>query len=197
MKRVKGRRPSGGMIVAAAALVIALAGTAIAGPSAITSALSKSEKKQTKKIAKNQVNKLAPGLSVGNSDKLDQLDSKQVSPATGINDPDDVALTDNFATVTSVTIAVTGNSRLLANASVHLDSDGGGNDRGDCRFTIAGTPITGFSMDVPTNDTTMPVTATQTVGPGTHVVTLDCLKNVAGVITVRQANVTVSAHLEG
>jgi hypothetical protein len=49
----KGRRPSPAMIVAGTALVIALAGTAMAAPSAIKSVLSKSEKSQVKKIAKN------------------------------------------------------------------------------------------------------------------------------------------------
>ena len=57
-------RPSPAMVVAGLALVVALAGTAIAGPLAGKSALNKSEKKQVKKIAKKQVNTLAPGLSV-------------------------------------------------------------------------------------------------------------------------------------
>jgi hypothetical protein len=59
--------PSPAMTVAGAALVIALAGTAMAAPTAIKSILNKQEKKQVKNIAKNQVNKLAPGLSVANA----------------------------------------------------------------------------------------------------------------------------------
>jgi hypothetical protein len=44
-----------GLMVALAALIVALAGTAGAGPLASSSKLSKSEKKQVKRIASNQV----------------------------------------------------------------------------------------------------------------------------------------------
>jgi hypothetical protein len=69
------------MIVAMTALVVALAGTAMAAPTAIKSILNKKEKKQTKNIAKNQINKLAPGLSVkhagtaGSSDTAKSADT--------------------------------------------------------------------------------------------------------------------------
>jgi hypothetical protein len=68
MTSSKGRRPSPAMIVAMTALIIALAGTAMAAPTAIKSILSKKEKKQTKNIANNQINTLAPGLSVKHAD---------------------------------------------------------------------------------------------------------------------------------
>jgi hypothetical protein len=60
---LKGRRPSPAMVVAGMALIIALAGTAMAAPTAIKSVLSKKEKSQVKNI----VNGLAPGLSVANA----------------------------------------------------------------------------------------------------------------------------------
>jgi hypothetical protein len=62
MKRVF-RRPSPAMVVAIVALIAALGGTAI-GAAFVT-------KKQAKKIAKNQVNKLAPGLSVASAKNAD------------------------------------------------------------------------------------------------------------------------------
>jgi hypothetical protein len=62
MKRVI-RRPSPAMIVAIVALIAALSGTAI-GAAFVT-------KKQSKKIAANQVNKLAPGLSVASAKSAD------------------------------------------------------------------------------------------------------------------------------
>ena len=71
MTRSKGRRPSPAMIVAATALIVALAGTAMAAPTAIKSILNKQEKKQVKSIAKNQVNKLAPDLSVKHAKTAD------------------------------------------------------------------------------------------------------------------------------
>ena len=196
MSRFKGRRPSPVMIVTGVVLAIALAGTAIAGPSAITSALNKSEKKQVKKIAKNQVNKLASGLSVGNSDKLDQLDSKQVSPAADSLRTADLALGDNFADVTTATITVAAPSKLVANAVAHLSSNGGNNDRGSCRLIIDGTAGIDYSQDVPAGDATLPVIETRSVAAGTHTVTLSCLKNVAGVVSILTAEVTVEAHLE-
>ena len=71
MTRSNGRRPSPAMIVAATALIVALAGTAMAAPTAIKSILNKQEKKQVKSIAKNQVNKLAPDLSVKHAKTAD------------------------------------------------------------------------------------------------------------------------------
>jgi hypothetical protein len=65
-------RPSPALVVAVIALTAAFAGTAIAGPDAITSALNKAKvkqiaKKQGKKQANKQIRKKAPGLSVANA----------------------------------------------------------------------------------------------------------------------------------
>jgi hypothetical protein len=57
MRKFKGRRPSPTMIVAGVALIVALAGTAMAAPTAIKSVLDKKEKKQVKKIVKKEVSK--------------------------------------------------------------------------------------------------------------------------------------------
>lgn len=57
------RRPSAATVLSIVALVFALAGTGVASVATI-SALSKKEKKQTRRIADNEVNRLAPGLSV-------------------------------------------------------------------------------------------------------------------------------------
>ena len=65
MGRIRDARPSPAIVVVALALLAALAGTAVAGPSATTSAISK---KKVKKIATKQINKLAPGLSVASAD---------------------------------------------------------------------------------------------------------------------------------
>jgi hypothetical protein len=74
MKRVF-RRPSPAMVVAIVALIAALGGTAI-GAAFVT-------KKQSKKIAANQVNKLAPGLSVKHADTAGSADSaKHADSAT-------------------------------------------------------------------------------------------------------------------
>jgi hypothetical protein len=83
MRRLKGRRPSPAMTVAGAALIIALAGTAMAAPTAVKSVLNKQEKKQTKNIAKNQVNKLAPGLSVARAGTANTANTAANADAVG------------------------------------------------------------------------------------------------------------------
>jgi hypothetical protein len=55
------------MIVAGAALVVAVAGTAIAAPLATKALLNKKEKNQTRSIAQSEITKAAPGLSVASA----------------------------------------------------------------------------------------------------------------------------------
>jgi hypothetical protein len=83
MTSSKGRRPSPAMIVAATALIVALAGTAMAAPTAIKSVLNKPEKKQVKKIANNRVNALAPGLSVRRAETAARADTAASADALG------------------------------------------------------------------------------------------------------------------
>jgi uncharacterized cupredoxin-like copper-binding protein len=66
------RMPSPAILVAVLALVAALAGTAVAGPDASTSAITK---KKVKKIATKQIHKLAPGLSVAHADTADNANN--------------------------------------------------------------------------------------------------------------------------
>jgi hypothetical protein len=73
-----GRRPSPALLVACAALVVALAGTAVAAPDIATKAITKSKVKQ---IAKKQINKAAPGLSVDHANTADS--AKPSGPAGG------------------------------------------------------------------------------------------------------------------
>src|SRR5262245_60860514 len=79
---MKQRRPSPAILIAALALVAAFAGTALAGPSASTSALSK---KKVKKITTKQINKLAPGLSVASSVSSNPIAFAQVSASGAVN----------------------------------------------------------------------------------------------------------------
>jgi hypothetical protein len=69
MKRLRDSQPNPALAVAVLALVAAVAGTAVAAdPVATTAALNRAEKTKVKNIAraqaKQQINKLAPGLSV-------------------------------------------------------------------------------------------------------------------------------------
>jgi hypothetical protein len=64
---LKRRRPAPGTVLGLIALIVALAGTAVAGPLATTSVLDKKDKKQIRKIARAEIAKAAPGLTVGNA----------------------------------------------------------------------------------------------------------------------------------
>jgi hypothetical protein len=64
VKQLISGRHTPAMIVAVLALVAAVTGAAVAGPTATKSALSKKEKKQVRNIADSEINKLAPGLAV-------------------------------------------------------------------------------------------------------------------------------------
>jgi hypothetical protein len=57
------RRPSSSMLVAIAALILALTGSAVAGVATI-SKLTKSDKRKIRKIADREIDAKAPGLSV-------------------------------------------------------------------------------------------------------------------------------------
>ena len=59
------RTPSPAMVVAVVALSLALVGSAVAGTSTLSKGVSKSK---VKKIAKKQIKKAAPGLSVAHAD---------------------------------------------------------------------------------------------------------------------------------
>jgi hypothetical protein len=85
MKRLNLGRPSPAIIVAVVALVAALAGTAVAGPGAVTSKLSKAKvklisQKQAKKVLKQE----APNLTVGAANALTDLEYVR-SNATTVN----------------------------------------------------------------------------------------------------------------
>ena len=94
MERLRGSKPSPAMVVSVIALVFALAGSAVAGVASI-SVLSKKEKKQTRNIAKDEINKAAPGLSVASSANASALQgmpagafaSSQSEPYHEVNTP--------------------------------------------------------------------------------------------------------------
>jgi hypothetical protein len=68
------RKPSPAILVAVLALVAAFTGTAVAGPDASTSAITK---KKVASIATKQINKLAPGLSVAHADTASNATNAQ------------------------------------------------------------------------------------------------------------------------
>jgi hypothetical protein len=152
MTSSKGRRPSPPMVVAIAALVVALAGTAMAAPTAIKSILNKQEKKQVKNIAKNQVNKLAPGLSVkhantaGSADTAKNADALGGQPlanvAIGRSDPTTGGVCDpnssTFVNCASVDVTLPHEGRVLLIGTGGQYAFDAGVTQGSCRMTLDG-----------------------------------------------------------
>jgi hypothetical protein len=79
MRRFPTTRPSPALIVAMIALVLALAGTALAGGTA-----AKITKSKVKTIAAKQINKLAPGLEVNSAKTATTADSAKTATTAGI-----------------------------------------------------------------------------------------------------------------
>ena len=138
MSRFKRGRPSPSMIVAGTALVVALAGTAIAGPLATNSALSKREKKQVRKIATDQVNALASGLTVANAERVDGANASDLRTSSAFNqDTNDLALPNLDTNVVSTTITTHHAGGILATGSAELVGATGG-EVGACSIVLAG-----------------------------------------------------------
>ena len=162
------RRPSPAMIVAATALIVALAGTAMAAPTAIKSILNKKEKKQASNIAKNQINALAPTLSVkrattaGSADTAKRADAATNADALGGVALKDVAVarsdpstggvcdpgTTTFITCASVTVNVPHDGRVLLIGTAGQYSFDGTTVQGDCRMTVDGAAQGGSFVSV-------------------------------------------------
>ena len=96
MKRFTHSRPSPALAVAALALVAALAGTAVAGPGASTSAITKAK---VKKVSNKQITKRAPGLSVAHADT-----ATTANTASSANTANNATTADKANNVLSATV---------------------------------------------------------------------------------------------
>ena len=152
MTSSKGRRPSPAMIVAMTALIIALAGTAMAAPTAIKSILNKKEKKQVKNISKNQVNALAPGLSVKHADTAGSADTaKDANSLGGVNLKDVVVAksanpgaqcdpnSTTFVDCATVNLTLPHEGRVLLIGTAGQIAFSNAQTSGDCLFRVDGT----------------------------------------------------------
>jgi hypothetical protein len=188
------------LAVGVLAAVACVGGVAAAGPDASTSAITKKKvKKVSKRVANKQITARAPGLTVGNSEKVDGLDAAQISPGSSVDTTGqpDLDLTSDFAVVLTTTITTAANSRVLATAAVELNSTGGNDDNGVCRIDIAGDPGLAFITDIPDANVdrqSLAVVHGAAVPAGTHTVQLQCRDN-GGDVEVERAGLIVSAHL--
>jgi hypothetical protein len=152
MRRLKGRKPSPAMIVASAALIIALAGTAMAAPTAIKSILNKKEKKQTKAIADSRIKAAAPGLSVASAKKADLATNADAvggqslaNIVIGRSDPTTGAQCDpnstTFVTCSDVDVTLPHEGRVLLTGTGGQYAFNAGVTQGTCRLTTDGNSL--------------------------------------------------------
>jgi hypothetical protein len=181
MRNLKGRRPSPAMIVASTALIIALAGTAMAAPTAIKSILNKKEKKQVKNISKNQVTSLAPGLSVKHANTAGSADTakratdadalggqalanvvtaRSVSPGGPACDPSSAA----FVNCASLDMTLPHEGRVLLVGTAGQVAFSNAQTQGDCLFRVDGVN-SGGSVHVGNQYVPTPTGATSTQFP--------------------------------
>ena len=157
MRRLMGRRPSPAMIVASAALIVALAGTAMAAPIAIKSILNKKEKKQVKSIADSRIKAAASGLSVASAKKADRADvatnadavggQSLAKIAIGRSDPSTGAQCDpnttTFVICADVDVDLPHEGRVLLIGTGGQYAFNAGVTQGTCRLTTDGNSLGG------------------------------------------------------
>jgi hypothetical protein len=141
MERLRGSKPSPAMVVSIVALVFALAGSAAAGVATI-SVLSKKEKKQTRNIAKDEINKAAPSLSVANATNSQNANAlggvglnsvvTGASDSLGGCDPNSIT----FVSCASVTFDLPRAGRVLGWADIQWHSDSAAPTRAECQMRV-------------------------------------------------------------
>ena len=166
-------------------------------------------KKKVKKIAETvanqEITERAPGLrvatavSAGDSDRLDGLDSKELSPGAVTETGTNVDLTTTAQPMVSTTLT-TPAATVIATGTVELDADGGGNDKAACAIRIDGVDGRSYSMDIadpPNDENTVTVAGGAAVGAGAHTIELVCEQTggAGNDIHSDEAVVVASAHL--
>jgi hypothetical protein len=134
---------------------------------------------------------------VPDADKLDNLDSTQLSPVTGDGRTADLTLNGNSQSVLSANITTARSGALLVSAAVNLGRGGGGGARVYCDLLFDGAIRSveyGTNHDGGAAEETLPVVWAQGVGAGAHTVVLRCRVPV-GLSTVLNAGLNVSAHV--
>jgi hypothetical protein len=186
MSWIRGLRPSPSMIVAGVALIVALAGTAIADPFAGKSALTKGEKKQTKKIATNiaasEAAKATAGLRTASAFNQDLTDI--------------ASLPTSDTDVVTTTITTHSAGRILATGSAELvgaDSD----EVGACSLLIAGNDSADYEAapdDInANNEISIAVSFAVTRPAGTYTAKMQCRNN-TGIGTIGKDDAAINVY---
>jgi hypothetical protein len=200
MGRIRGKRPSAAMVVSIVALVFAIAGTSIAGV-----ALTKKEKKQTRSIAKDEINKAAPGLSVANATNAQNASNAQNANAVGGIPPSQIGAIGrtNFDSgscfdddhngtnciSTALNLPRSGRVLVIATAAGTVNAFDDPSDTGDltaavggrCQISLDGVPIAAEAETIinqyPNKDSVALNRVTGVLPPGSHSFTLRCTED--------------------
>jgi hypothetical protein len=146
MRTLLSRRPSPSMLVALLALIAALVGTAVAGKSV----LDKPEKRQVRKLARSEIQKAAPGLSVAsavnatnaasamnaeNADAVDGVSEEELTRGRSQFDASCNPDSTTFEDCVGQNLTLPREARALIIASGGFRSDAGG-ATGTCRLEV-------------------------------------------------------------
>jgi len=172
-------------------------GTAIAAPQAIESVLNKKEKKQTRNIAKQEISKAAPGLSVKNASTVGGQSPASLKSYSAFGESGTVinSLGGSLVPVASADITTQTTTRIMATASVELVGDDSG-EVGQCEIDIDGDgslAYEGEPDDIGTsNQFVIAVNHAVTRPAGTYNATLAC-QSLSGTVGKNDAAINVWA----
>jgi hypothetical protein len=201
MAGITAARPSPALVVGVLALVAALGGTAVAEEASTSD--TPVTKKKVRKIAKRQINRLAPGLSVAHADtaaRADELAGAAASEFQTASASDERTETPPLPQVENVvvleaTITIPVRRTVTAFAAIEANSEGQGNSM-SCNLNIAGVDGVRQTTAIPvapTGSTMMPLTQARRMPSGSHVVRAECSKAGTGAVDAGQRSLSVVA----
>ena len=175
------RRPSAPLVISILALFVALGGVGAVASGVLTT-------KKVKKIAKQQVLRLAPGLSVANAKTIDGVGLGSLTVGRSANNTGGCDLNMNSSTFTncgSVDLTLPRSGRVFVDMiGTWRDGSGAAPDNGTCRITVDGTAVAGTDVrygqatltfnNVPLRASLTTNTVTGVLGAGTHTFGLQC-----------------------
>jgi hypothetical protein len=171
-------RPSPGTVFGLLALVVAVAGTAIAGPLATKSRLNKKERAQVRKIVKKQINQRTPALETVGRQAVAAIGTNGCFPSGG-----------SYFTCASVDLNLPSPGRVLLIGDVSWYSDTSPTN-GACRLMADGTQVgseTAFVGELvdasdPSHQLGQGLNGvTNSLSAGRHHFTLQCVENLGGI----------------
>ena len=164
------------MVLAVLALALSLVGTAVAGPAALTSKITKPK---VKKIAKREIAKAAPGLSVASADAADSVDGFDAGDLIRTTSGSTADAPDADGTAATAAIQAPGSGFLTVFATADFVYGAGNTtDQVECLLEIDGAEVPATSRVTNVSsfanvDSDCATNATAPVSAGAHEVDLE------------------------